>query len=79
VVYLNSEMGAHIQHVGWREWHPGETTRLEAVFYAERGSTGSGATLSERDPHDHALTQQEPEQYQPAKFLCGNDNWNPVR
>jgi polygalacturonase len=77
VVFLNTEMGAQIQPAGWREWHPGETHSIETAFYAERGSTGPGATLSERDPHIHALTQKEAEQYLPAKFLRGDDGWNP--
>jgi hypothetical protein len=71
-------MGAQIQPAGWREWHPGETHSIETAFYAERGSTGPGATLSERDPHIHALTQKEAEQYLPAKFLRGDDGWNPT-
>jgi len=78
VVYLDTEMGAHIVPAGWREWHPGETHSIETVFYAEHGSSGPGATPSERDPHVHALTPKEAEQFQPASFLRGNDGWNPV-
>jgi polygalacturonase len=32
VVYLNTEMGSHIDPAGWREWHPGETHSLEPRF-----------------------------------------------
>ncbi|MGO9257997.1 MAG: pectinesterase family protein [Bryobacteraceae bacterium] len=46
VVYLNTEMGSHIEPAGWREWHPGETKSLETAFYAEYNSTGS-----RRSPH----------------------------
>ncbi|HEY6488950.1 MAG: pectinesterase family protein [Terracidiphilus sp.] len=78
VVYLNTEMGAHIQPAGWREWHPGETQRLETVFYAEEGSTGPGARLNERDPHAHRLSSTDAENYLPVNFLRGGDGWNPA-
>jgi polygalacturonase len=77
VVFLNTEMGAQIQPAGWREWHPGETHSIETAFYAEHGSTGPGATLNDRDPHTHALTQKEAEQFLPTNFLRGDDGWNP--
>jgi hypothetical protein len=71
-------MGAHIVPAGWREWHPGETHSIETVFYAEQGSTGSGATLSNRDAHVHMLSPSEAEKYLPANFLRGSDGWNPA-
>ena len=76
VVYLDTEMGAHIMPEGWREWHPGETHSLETVFYAEKGSTGPGAAIKERNSHVHLLTAGEAERYLPAKFLRGSDDWN---
>jgi polygalacturonase len=51
VIFLNSEMGSHIDPAGWREWHPGETHSIETVFYAEYNSTGPGAQPDQRDPH----------------------------
>jgi polygalacturonase len=78
VVYIGTEMGAHILPAGWREWHPGETHSIETVFYAEQGSSGPGAKPGERDPHAHGLTQQETEKFLPANFLRGSDAWNPV-
>ena len=78
VVYLNTEMGAHIDPAGWREWHPGETHSLETVFYAEFNSTGPGAHPDQRDPHTHFLTPEQAKQYEPAVFLRGSDNWNPT-
>ncbi len=77
VIYLNTEMGSHIDPAGWREWHPGETHSLETVYYAEYNSTGPGAQPSQRDPHTHFLTTEEAKQYDPAVFLRGPDNWNP--
>jgi len=78
VVYLNTEMGEHIDPAGWREWHPGETHSLETVHYAEFGSTGPGAHPTERDPHTKFLAADEAKQYEPAVFLRGADNWNPL-
>ncbi|HKF49653.1 MAG TPA: pectinesterase family protein [Terracidiphilus sp.] len=78
VVYLDTEMGAHVQPAGWREWHPGETHSLDTAFYAEQGSTGPGAKLSERDSHVHVLTADEAVKYLPTNFLRGADGWNPA-
>ena len=77
VVYINTEMGAHIDPAGFREWHPGETHSLETVFYAESGSTGPGAHPGQRDPHMKQLSPDEVKSFDPALFLRGNDNWNP--
>jgi polygalacturonase len=79
VVFLNTEMGSHIDPAGWREWHPGETHSLETVFYAESNSTGPGAHHDQRDPHTHFLTPEQAQQYEPAAFLRGTDNWNPLQ
>jgi polygalacturonase len=78
VIYLNTEMGAHIDPAGWREWHPGETHSIETVFYAEFNSTGPGAQHGQRDPHTHFLSEEQARQYEPAVFLRGSDNWNPA-
>jgi pectin methylesterase-like acyl-CoA thioesterase len=79
VVYLNTEMGSHIDPAGWREWHPGETHSLDTAFYAEYNSTGPGAGRDQRDPHAHFLTPDEARQYEPQVFLRGSDNWNPLQ
>lgn len=79
VVFLNTEMGSHIDPAGWREWHPGETHSLDTVFYAESNSTGPGAHRDLRDPHTHFLTPEQAHQYEPSVFLRGTDNWNPLQ
>jgi polygalacturonase len=78
VIFLNTEMGAHIDPAGWREWHPGETHSLDTAYYAEFDSTGPGADKAARDPHTHFLTPEEAAQYSPAVFLAGSDHWNPT-
>jgi polygalacturonase len=77
VVYLNTELGAHINPNGWREWHPGETHSLDTAFFAEFQSTGPGANPAAREPKSHQLTSSEAEKFQTARFLSGPDHWNP--
>ena len=78
VVFLNTEMGAHIEPAGWREWHPGETHYMETVSYAEFQNTGPGAHPTERDPHTKKLTPAEAVQYDARRFLAGTDAWEPT-
>jgi pectin methylesterase-like acyl-CoA thioesterase len=75
VIFLNTEMGDHIEPAGWREWHPGETTSIETAYYAEFNSTGPGAHHDRRDPHTRLLTAAEVLQYEIGLFFKG---WNPV-
>jgi polygalacturonase len=75
-IFLNTEMGAHIEPAGWREWHPGETKYLETVYYAEFNSSGPGAHPAERDPHTRRLTAEEAARYETKRYLAGSDNWN---
>ena len=78
VVYLNCEMGAHIEPAGWKEW--GATTHnLDTAFYAEYRSTGPGANVAARNSHSHQLTRAQAKQYQTTVFLAGSDHWNPAR
>ncbi len=79
VIFLNTEMGSHIDPAGWREWHPGETHSLDTAYYAEFNSTGYGAQPRQRDVHTHFLTAEEARPYDPAVFLRGADNWNPFQ
>jgi polygalacturonase len=72
VIFLNSEMGPHIDPAGWREWHPGETHYLDTVFYGEYASSNQGSV--ERDPHTRLL--DKPDGFERARFLNG---WNPAR
>jgi polygalacturonase len=78
VVYLNTEMGAHIDPAGFREWHPGETHSLDTAFYAEFASSGPGAHPAERNAHVKKLTAAEAKQFDSTVFLSGFDHWNPL-
>ncbi len=77
VVFMNTEMGSHIEPAGWREWHPGETNYLETVFYAEYNSSGPGASADKRDPHAKQLSPEEASYYETNRFLSGPDGWSP--
>jgi pectin methylesterase-like acyl-CoA thioesterase len=77
VVFLDSELGAHIAPAGWREWHPGETSYLETTSYGECNSSGPGATIGERDPHGRQLSLEEAARYETRGFLAGTDGWDP--
>ena len=71
VAYLNTEMGAHFEPAGWREWHPGETHNLDTVFYAEYKSSGPEATPAARDPHSHRIMAAQARQFKRKFFLAG--------
>ncbi len=75
VIFLNTEMGAHILPAGWREWHPGETHSIETAYYAEYNSSGPGAHRGERDPHTKLLTAAEAAQFDTKTFF---DGWDPA-
>ena len=74
VIYLNTEMGDHIEPAGWREWHPGETKSLETAFYAEYNSSGPGAHPGQRDPHGKLLSATEAAQFEMKAFF---KDWMP--
>ena len=78
VVFLNTEMGAHIAPAGWHEWHAGETRYLDTAYYAEYNSSGPGAHPRERDPHTKLLTAAEAAKYETKRFLAGADGWDPT-
>jgi polygalacturonase len=78
VIFMNTEMGGKIDPAGWSEWHAEVSRTLDTSYYAEFNSTGPGAHHAERDKHTHFLTPDEAKQYEPAVFLRGADNWNPL-
>ena len=78
VVFLNTEMGAHINAAGWREWHPEETHYMDTVSYGEFQNSGPGAHATEREAHTKKLTAAEAAQYDARRFLAGADGWDPA-
>jgi pectin methylesterase-like acyl-CoA thioesterase len=78
VVFMHTEMGDKIDPAGWSEWHAEVPRTLDTSYYAEFDSTGPGAHHAERDKHTHFLTPEEAKKFEPAIFLRGSDNWNPL-
>jgi len=78
VIFMNTEMGGHIQAAGWREWHPGETNSITTAFYAEFNSTGPSGRPAGRDPHTRQLSAAEASLYEIRRYLAGSDHWDPV-
>jgi pectin methylesterase-like acyl-CoA thioesterase len=78
VVFMQTEMGDKIDPAGWSEWHAEVSRTLDTSYYAEFDSTGPGAHHAERDKHTHFLTAEEAKKFEPAIFLRGSDNWNPL-
>jgi len=77
VVFLHTDLTAHIQPAGWHEWHEGETHSLETATYAEFESTGPGADPAHREPLSRQLTASQAKAFSPSVFLAGQDHWNP--
>ncbi len=75
VVFMNSEMGDHIEPAGWREWSPGKTDYLTTADYAEFNSLGPGARVGDRDPHGRRLDAAEAARFDTRRFLLGLDGW----
>jgi pectin methylesterase-like acyl-CoA thioesterase len=78
VIFMHTEMGDKIEPAGWSVWHAEVSRTLDTSYYAEFDSAGPGAHHAERDKHTHFLTPEEAKQYEPAIFLRGTDNWNPL-
>lgn len=76
VIFLSSYMPESLSPLGWSPWKQGGT--LENAFYAEMGSTGSGAKLEQRLLGSHLLSATEAAEFTPEVFLSGTDQWNPV-
>ncbi len=60
-VFINCEMGAHIQPAGWSNWQG--TSRDKTAYYAEYGNTGPGSGLSQRAGWSLQLTPEEASKY----------------
>lgn len=76
-VFLNTEMGAHIRAAGWNNW--GNAENEKTAYFAEFGSRGAGAKMSERVQWIHQLTKDESKQFETENFLKGKDGWNPKK
>jgi pectinesterase len=80
VVFLDCEMPASLSPQGWSPWNPpwNPGDSFSTTYYAERGSTGPGATISSRLAGSHQLSAVEAAAFATRKFLAGADQWDPV-
>jgi pectinesterase len=74
---MSTELPADLEPAGWSVWTPKDTYPPTA-YYAEFHNTGPGANPAHRAPWSHQLTPAEAKTYEPATFLRGSDNWNPI-
>jgi pectin methylesterase-like acyl-CoA thioesterase len=74
VVYLDTEMPEAIEPEGWHEWEHNGKPSLPTAFYAEYRSTGPGVGPARRQ-----LKDAEAAEFGRAKFLAGEDNWDPTK
>ena len=77
MIFLNTEMGAHIEPAGWREWHPEKPLHGDGELRRVH-NTGPGAHPTEREPHTKKLTPAEAARYDTRRFLAGTDGWDPT-
>lgn len=69
-VYINTEMGKHINPEGWDNWRNEENEKT--AFYAEYQSKGDGANTKDRAKWSHQLTKAEAKEYTKANIF---GNW----
>jgi pectinesterase len=74
VVFLHTEMDAHILPAGWDNWRNAENEKT--VYYAEYKSTGPGAAPGQRVVWSRQLARKEVKRYTLDKVLNG---WNPLQ
>jgi pectin methylesterase-like acyl-CoA thioesterase len=79
VIFMNTEMGAHITPAGWSAWKGSPTDRLKTATYAEFNSSGPGANPKAREPDSKQLTKEEAKKYETKVYLAGTDGWDPTK
>ena len=75
VVFLNTEMGAHIISAGWGNWKNPENEKT--AYFAEYNSTGPGANAKGRVAWAHQLTKKEAKQYTLKAIFAASERWVP--
>lgn len=81
VAAVDCDLTAPINTAGWIEWEPGTTNYLSTAYYAEFGSTGTGAigyTDKEREKYAVYLTSTQANAFSPDTFLAGSNSWTPT-
>ena len=73
-VFINTKMDAAIRPEGWHHWEP---QREKTAYFAEYGSTGTGADSAARVAWAHKLGDADVKEFSIEYFLGGHDGWNP--
>lgn len=73
-VFINTKMDAAIRPEGWHHWEP---HREKTAYFAEYGSTGSGASVDKRVAWARKLADADVKQFSVEYFLGGRDGWDP--
>jgi len=75
IVYIRTEMGAHIVPAGWDNWR--DPANEKTAFFGEYESTGPGAAKVGRVAWSHQLSKAELKNYTIKNILSGKDGWVP--
>ncbi|MGY2132701.1 pectinesterase family protein [Hymenobacter sp. HD11105] len=75
VVFLYTDMGAHITPAGWDNWRNPDNEKT--AFYAEYKSIGQGAAPTARVPWARQLRAKEIKTYTLAQIFSGSMPWLP--
>lgn len=73
-VYINCDMGKHIDPAGWHNWNRKENEKT--ARYYEYNSVGAGANPASRAKFGKQLKSTEG--YEIEAILAGSDGWNPI-
>ncbi|HEY4327002.1 MAG TPA: pectinesterase family protein [Mucilaginibacter sp.] len=79
MVYIHTEMGAHILPAGWNPWK-GDAMfpdKEKTAYCAEYKSTGSGAGTANRVSWSIQLTDKEAKLYTIKNIFSAADGWDP--
>ncbi|HJS52776.1 MAG TPA: pectate lyase, partial [Pyrinomonadaceae bacterium] len=75
-VFVNTVMDAHVRPEGWHHW---EAHREKTAYFAEYGSTGTGANAAARVAWARKLDDSDVKQFSVEYFLSGRDGWDPYK
>ena len=73
-IFINTKIDAAIRPEGWHHWEP---QREKTAYFAEYGSTGTGANDQARVSWVRKLGDADVKQFTSEHFLQGRDGWDP--
>ncbi|HEX8713269.1 MAG TPA: pectinesterase family protein [Terracidiphilus sp.] len=76
VIFMHTWLPADVTPGGWNAW--GHTPGTPLAYYAEYNNLGPGANPNARVPWSHQLSEAQAAEYEPERFLAGDDQWDPI-